>query len=48
MKKLTTYALIALAVWWVVQDPTAAAHLVHAIGGGLTHAAHSLSTLVGS
>lgn len=45
MKKIATYALIALVVWWVVQDPTAAAQLVHDITGFFGHAARSLSTL---
>ena len=45
MKKLATYALVGLAVWWAVQDPTSAAHLVHAIGNGLNHAAASLSSI---
>ena len=48
MKKLATYALIALVVWWAVKDPTAAAHLVHGIGGAISHAATSLSTIVSS
>lgn len=45
MKKYATYALIALLIWWAVQDPTAAAHLVHGIGGAFSHAARSLSTI---
>ena len=45
MKKYATYGLIALLVWWAVQDPTAAAHLVHGIGGAFSRAASSLSTI---
>jgi hypothetical protein len=48
VKKLATYAAIALLVWWAIQDPTAAAHLVHAIGGAFSRAAGSVSTLTGS
>ena len=48
MKKFATYAGIALLVWWVIQDPTAAAHLVHAIGGAFSRAAGSVSTLTSS
>ena len=48
MRKLATYALFALIAWWVVNDPAAAAHLVHSIGGWLSHAAASLSTLTSS
>jgi hypothetical protein len=45
VKKYGTYALIALLVWWAVQDPTAAAHMVHNLGGFCTRAAGSLSTI---
>jgi hypothetical protein len=48
MKRYAMYALIILAVWWVIQDPASAAHLVHKVGGFLTHAAHSLSTFASS
>ena len=48
MKKLATYAAIALAVWWAVKDPIAAAHLVHSIGGAISHATTSLSTIASS
>jgi hypothetical protein len=48
VKKLATYALLALVIWWAVQDPTAAAHLVKSIGGFFGHAAGSLSTITGS
>jgi hypothetical protein len=47
VKKLATYALIALVVWWAVKDPTAAAHAVNSIGGWFSHAAASLSTITG-
>ena len=43
MKRIVLWALVAFAVWWVIQDPTSAAGLVHAIGRFLTHAASSLS-----
>ena len=48
MKRYALWALLILAAWWVIQDPTSAAHLVHALGRGFTHAARSLSTLTGS
>lgn len=48
MKRYALYALLAVIAWWVIQDPTSAAHLVHAFGRGITHAARSLSTLTGS
>ena len=45
MKRYALWALLILTAWWVIQDPTSAAHLVHALGRGITRAAHSLSTL---
>jgi hypothetical protein len=45
VKKYATYALIALLIWWAVQDPAAAAHLVHNVAGFFGHAAGSLSTI---
>jgi hypothetical protein len=48
VKKLLTWGLVALGIWWAVKDPGAAAHLVHAVGGAFSHAAASLSTITGS
>ena len=48
MKRYALWALLILAAWWVIQDPTSAAHLVHSLGRGATHVARSLSTLTGS
>jgi hypothetical protein len=45
VKKYGTYALIAFAIWWAVQNPTDAAHLVHNVTGFLNHAANSASTI---
>jgi hypothetical protein len=45
VKRYATYALIALLIWWAIQDPTAAAHLVHGIGGAFSRAAGSVSTI---
>ena len=47
-RTILTYAAIAFAVWWVVQQPTSAAHLVHNIGTLLSEAAHGLSNFVAS
>ena len=46
MKQVLTYALIAFAIWWVVQQPANAAHLIHNIAGLLTSAAKGLSSFV--
>lgn len=48
LKTILTYAIIAFAIWWVVQEPTSAAHLVHNIGTLLSDAAHGLSSFVAS
>lgn len=48
LKNILSYALIAFIVWWVIQQPTSAAHLVHNIGTLLTTAANGLSHFVAS
>jgi hypothetical protein len=40
------WAALAFVLWWVIQEPTAAAHLVHNIGSLLSQAAHGLSSFV--
>jgi hypothetical protein len=39
---------IAFVIWWVIQEPANAAHLVHNIGNFLTSAASGLSHFVAS
>jgi hypothetical protein len=48
LKTILTYAAIAFVIWWVIQQPTSAAHLVHNIGTLLSQAAHGLSNFVAS
>ncbi len=48
LKTILTYAAVAVVVWWVIQQPEAAAHLVHNIGSLLTTAATGLSHFVAS
>ena len=48
LSKILTYLLIAFVIWWVVEQPTSAAHLVHNIGNMLSTAAHGLSNFVAS
>jgi hypothetical protein len=45
VKKGIRWLVVVVAVVWVLQDPSGAAHLAHQIAAWLTHAAHSLSTL---
>jgi hypothetical protein len=40
------WAALAFVLWWVIQEPTNAAHLVHNIGSLLSQAAHGLSSFV--
>jgi hypothetical protein len=46
LKDILKYALIAFVVWWIVQQPASAAHLVHNIGTLLSSAANGLSHFV--
>jgi hypothetical protein len=48
LKTILTYAAIAFAIWWVVQQPANAAHLIHNIAGLLTSLAKGLSNFVSS
>ena len=48
LKTILTYAAIAFVIWWVVQQPANAAHLVHDIAGFLTELAKGLSNFVTS
>ena len=42
------WVIIAFVVWWVIQQPAGAAHLVHNIGTFLSNAASGLSHFVSS
>lgn len=46
LKTVLTWAGVAFALWWVIQQPTSAAHLVHNIGSFLTTAANGLSHFI--
>ena len=48
VKQIAGYALIAFLLWWIIQQPTSAAHLVHNIGTFLSTAANGLSHFVSS
>jgi ABC-type glucose/galactose transport system permease subunit len=48
LSKILTYVIIAFVIWWVIQQPTSAAHLVHNIGTLLSEAAHGLANFVAS
>lgn len=48
LKQVLTWAAVAFAIWWVVQQPTSASHLVHNIGTLLSSAASGLSRFITS
>jgi hypothetical protein len=48
LKTILGWAALAFVVWWVIEQPTAAAHLVHNIGAFLSTAAHGLSSFFAS
>lgn len=48
LKQLLGWAAAGFVVWWILAEPTSAAHVVHNIGVFLSGAANSLSTFVTS
>ena len=48
LRQVLTYAIIAFIIWWVVQQPANAAHMIHNIAGLLTTAAKGMSNFVTS
>jgi hypothetical protein len=45
---IVKWLVVAFVVWWVIQEPENAAHLVHNIGSFLSSAAVGLSHFVAS
>ena len=48
VKTIAGWAALAFLVWFIIEQPTAAAHIVHNIGTFLTSAAHGLSSFFAS
>lgn len=48
LKTILTYVVIAFVIWWVIQQPASAGHLMHNIGALLSQAAHGFSNFVAS
>ena len=48
VKSIIGYLAIAFVVWWVIEQPAGAAHVVHNIGAFLTQTAHGLSNFFAS
>ena len=47
-KQIITYLVIAFVIWWLIQQPASAGHLIHNIGALLSQAAHGVSTFIAS
>jgi hypothetical protein len=43
LKTILTWLIIAFVIWWIVEEPASAAHVVHDIGNLLSTAAHGIS-----
>ena len=48
LKTIAGWAAVAFVIWWVIEQPSSAAHLVHNIGAFLSTAASGLSSFVSS
>jgi hypothetical protein len=44
LKTVLGWLAVAFIVWWIIEDPAGAAHVVHNIGTFLTNLAHGIST----
>jgi hypothetical protein len=47
-KGVAGWLVLAFVLWWVIEDPSRAAHVVHNIGNFLSTAAHGLSQFFAS
>lgn len=45
-KQVLTYAAIAFIVWWIIEQPANAGHLIHNIASFLTTAANGFAHFV--
>jgi len=43
LKSIAGWLALALVIWWVIQEPTSAAHVVHNIGTFLSTAASGIT-----
>ena len=48
LKTVLGWVALAFVIWWVIEQPTAAAHLVHNIGAFLSTMATGLSNFIAS
>ena len=48
LKSILGWLALAFVVWWIIEQPSGAAHVVHNIGEFLTSVAHGLSNFFAS
>jgi hypothetical protein len=48
LRTILWWLAIAFVIWWIVEEPASAAHVVHDIGTLLTTGAHGLSSFFAS
>jgi hypothetical protein len=48
LRTVLGWLAVAFVVWWIIEDPTRAARVVHNIGTFLTSAAHGISSFLAS
>jgi hypothetical protein len=48
LKTVLGWLAVAFVIWWIIEAPSGAAHVVHNIGTFLTSAAHGISTFFAS
>jgi hypothetical protein len=48
LKTILGWLALAFVVWWIIEEPTSAAHVVNNIGAFLTSAAHGISSFFSS
>jgi hypothetical protein len=46
-KSIAGYLALALVIWWVIEAPASAAHVVHNIGEFITSAANGVTQFFG-
>jgi hypothetical protein len=48
LRSIVGWLALALVIWWVIEEPASAAHVVHNIGAFLSSAAHGITTFFAS
>lgn len=48
LKTVLGWLVVAFVIWWIIEDPTGAAHVVNNIGAFLASAARGIATFFSS